>query len=634
MPISYAKMLVISNDKKNLTTLGETLRELAHYDVTLTSSLAQGEHLARAQTFDIVLMDICLKAEELAQFLGRSGVPVLPPVIVVGQIEEIPSLTQCIEDGAADYLLLPTNPTLLEARIRPHLQKKRLQEQALSSLHAFNEVEKLADDLRLVILPLGIALSAEKDWNRLLEQFVVTAMDLCNADAGSLFMRTDEDSLRYEIVRIKSLDLAYGGTSSEPVPYASLPLYYEHGEPDLENVATFATHEGLSINIADIYDKSAFDFSGTHRFDQKNNYRSISCLTVPLQNRNVIGVLQLRNAIDPETGHMTSFGAYQQLVAESLASQAAVAVHNRRLRKRESSLLRYKRELQIGRGIQASFFPATLPQPTGWELAARFHAAREVAGDFYDAFALPQDKIGLVIADVCDKGVVAALFMALLRSLLRATIQQHYYLTTHEVPKTSAYGQPAGGEQGEGRSRPFAPMDSTALLDTVRLINGYIGSNHADTHIFATLFFGILDPISGKILYANCGHIPPLLVAQAGTERSRSARTERSRSDGMETKLMPTGPAIGLLPEARYTVQEVQLEPGDTLLAYTDGVTEARNPNGNLFGEKRLMSLIMNRPYGSAAALLDEIETAVNEHTTGADPSDDITMLALRRSAI
>ena len=101
----------------------------------------------------------------------------------------------------------------------------------------------------------------------------------------------------------------------------------------------------------------------------------------------------------------------------------------------------------------------------------------------------------------------------------------------------------------------------------------------------------------------------------------------------METKLMPTGPAIGLLPEARYTVQEVQLEPGDTLLAYIDGVTEARNPNGNLFGEKRLMSLIMNRPYGSAAALLDEIETAVNEHTTGADPSDDITMLALRRSS-
>jgi serine phosphatase RsbU (regulator of sigma subunit) len=159
-------------------------------------------------------------------------------------------------------------------------------------------------------------------------------------------------------------------------------------------------------------------------------------------------------------------------------------------------------------------------------------------------------------------------------------------------------------------------MDSTALLDTVRLTNGYIGSNHADTHIFATLFFGILDPISGKILYVNCGHIPPLLRTQ----------------DGTETNLMPTGPAVGLLPEARYTVQEAQLDPGDTLLAYTDGVTEARNPNGNLFGERRLKSLIVDRPYGSAAALLDAIETAVKEHTAGADPYDDITMLALRRS--
>lgn len=97
---------------------------------------------------------------------------------------------------------------------------------------------------------------------------------------------------------------------------------------------------------------------------------------------------------------------------------------------------------------------------------------------------------------------------------------------------------------------------------------------------------------------------------------------------------MPTGPAVGLLPDAQYSVQEAQMEPGDTLLAYTDGVTEARNPNGNLFGEKRLMSLIGNRPYPSAAALLDAIDTAVEAHTAGADPSDDVTMLALRRSAV
>jgi sigma-B regulation protein RsbU (phosphoserine phosphatase) len=385
-----------------------------------------------------------------------------------------------------------------------------------------------------------------------------------------------------------------------------LPLYNKKGEPNLSNVASFAAHEGLSINIADINDKSAFDFSGTYHFDQKYKYHSISCLTVPLHNSNVIGVLQLRNAMDPETGRVIPFGAYQQLVAESLASQAAVAVHNRRLRQRETSLLRYKRELEIGRNIQANFFPAALPQPPGWEISARFHAAREVAGDFYDAFTLPHGKIGLVIADVCDKGVVAALFMALLRSLLRAIIQQHYYLT-------SQYSQLATG--GQQASEAFTSTDSAALLDSVRHINGYIGSNHAGTHIFASLFFGLLDPLSGKIIYINCGHLPPLL----------------RRPDGTETLLMPTGPAVGLLPEAQYSVQEAQLEPGDTLLAYTDGVTEARNPRGNLYGERRLMSLIADRAYGSAAALLDAIDTAVNDHTAGAAPSDDITLLALRR---
>jgi sigma-B regulation protein RsbU (phosphoserine phosphatase) len=420
-------------------------------------------------------------------------------------------------------------------------------------------------------------------------------------------MRTDDDSLRYEIVRVTSLDLAFGGSGGEAAPtYANLALYDEHGQPNLDNVATFAAHEGLSINIADIYDRSTFDFSGTYHFDERNNYHSISCLTVPLQNQNVIGILQLRNAMDPDTGQIIPFGAYQQLVAESLASQAALAVHNRRLRRQETSLLRYKRELEIGRGIQASFFPATLPQPPGWEIAACFYPAREVAGDFYDAFALPLDKIGFVIADVCDKGIVAALFMALLRSLLRAYTQQHYYLTAR-------FGQFAGG--GEEGSGPFAPIDSSALLETVRLTNGYLGDNHADTHIFATLFFGILDPESGKILYVNCGHVPPLLRA----------------ADGREIKLMPTGPAIGLLPDAQYSVQEAQMEPGDTLLAITDGVTEARNPQGNLYGEKRLMSLINERAYPSAAALLEAIESAVKEHTAGADPSDDITLLALRR---
>lgn len=606
MPVKYANLLVVSDDAESAAGLQETLRELGLYDVTVTNSLAGAEELARERPFDIVLLDVSMEGqcEDPETFFSRWQAQVPTPVIITGRAGDIDLITDCVSKGAADYLLLPTNAMLLRARIQTHLQRKRLQEQALASLEAFNEVEKLADDLRLEILPLGIALSAEQEFSRLAEQFVAVAMDLCNADAGSLFMRTDDEQLHYVIVHVNSLGLTYGGTSDVPVPFADLPLFDEHEEPILENVATFAVHEELPVNIADIYSELEFDFSGTKEFDARNDYRSISCLTVPLRTRRVLGVLQLRNAQDPETGEVVPFGAYQQLVAESLASQAAVALQNRRLRRREASLLRYKRELEIGRNIQATFLPDSLPQIPGWEIAARFHAAHEVAGDFYDVFDAPGGRVALAIADVCDKGVVAAMFMALLRSLLRAFVQQHYFRGADSRAWTKL--------RGDAR---VAHMDTGALLNTIRLTNAYIGSNHGETHIFATLFFAILDPESGAMIYANCGHLPPVLC----------------KEDGSEQQLMPTGPAIGLLPDAAFHVEHALFDPGDLLFACTDGVTEARNPEGEMFGEARLAELRQAHAGESAEEMLVAIETAVRDFIAGGEPTDDLTMLAVKR---
>ena len=617
MPVTYANLLVVSDDAQSLTALRNDLQELARYDATVVSSLAEVEKLALARPFDVVLIDVRLKQCDPDTFFARWQERIPVPVIVMGRAEDVPLLTECVAKGAADYLLLPTNATLLQARIQSHLQRKRLQEQALASLEAFNEVEKLADDLRLVILPLGISLSAERNFERLIERFVETAMALCNADAGSLFMRTDDDMLQYAVVRVNSLGIAYGGTSGEEVPFQDLPLFDAQGAPILENVATYTAHEGVTVNIADIYSEFEFDFSGTKEFDAGNNYRSVSCLTVPLRTRRVLGVLQLRNAIDPESGEIEPFGAYQQLVAESLASQAAVALQNRRLRQREAALLRYKRELEIGRTIQASFFPDRLPQPPGWEVAARFHSAREVAGDFYDVFAAPHGRLAIAIADVCDKGVVAALFMALLRSLLRAYVQQHYYLANRGAD-VHAGRQEAELFSGVVTGPPEAPLgrlDSEVLLDTIRLTNAYIGSNHANTHIFATLFLGILDPQSGEMIYANCGHLPPVV----------------RREDGREERLMPTGPAVGLMTDARFAIEQTALAAGDLLFAYTDGITEARSPQGEMFGEARLAALRAANADQSAEALLAAIDTAVRDFMAGAEPSDDIAMLAIKR---
>lgn len=614
MTAPYAHLLLVTKDQPQLSSLVEALRELALYGVTITTNLEQAEKLLNSRTFDMLLADVRLRAEgcNVAEFLGRIHSEVPVPVLVVGRPADMPDITHCLEEGATDYVLLPVNAALLKARVQPHLQKRRLQEQALTALDAFDEVEKLADDLRLFILPLGIALTTESDLERLFERVVVTAMDLCSADAGTLFLRTEDDRLAYQIMHVRSLGLAYGGPDGEPVPYGSLPLYDEEGDPDLVNVATFAAHEGITINIADVYNEESFDFSGTRLFDNRNKYQSISCLTVPMRIREVTGVLQLRNRLDPGTGQILAFGAYNQLVAESLASLAAVALHNRRLRQQEASLLRYKRELQIGREIQAGFFPETLPQPPGWELVAHFQSAREVAGDFYDAFPMPHGRIGLVIADVCDKGVVAALFMALLRSLLRALVQQHYALAAEEELAWQTDGEMTS------EARPFAPADTSALLDTIRLMNAYIGSNHGHTHIFASLFFGILDPQSGRLIYVNCGHIPPIL----------------RRADGGIAYLMPTGPAIGLLSSAHYHVQEADLAPGDILLAYTDGLSEARDPQENMFGVEALLALITNQEGGTAADLLAAIEEAVEAHTAGREPFDDLAMLALRREQL
>jgi HD-GYP domain-containing protein (c-di-GMP phosphodiesterase class II) len=180
---------------------------------------------------------------------------------------------------------------------------------------------------------IGIALSAEKDNERLLEQILESAKALTNADGGTLYLRTDDDRLRFAIMLTDSLDLRLGGTSGEAVTFAPLPLYDARGEPNRSMVAPYAAVMGRTVNIADAYQVAEFDFSGTRAFDENTGYRSKSFLTVPMRNHenDIIGVLQLINARDPETGAVGAFSEEDQQLVESLSSQAAVALTNKRL---------------------------------------------------------------------------------------------------------------------------------------------------------------------------------------------------------------------------------------------------------------------------------------------------------------
>lgn len=276
-----------------------------------------------------------------------------------------------------------------------------------------------------------------------------------------------------------------------------------------------------------------------------------------------------------------------------LRARVGATLEKKRLRDRERarSLLMQK-DLEVGARIQRDFLPDTLPVVEGYEMSARFEPAREVGGDFYDAFLLPSSEAVFVLGDVCDKGVGAALFMALFRSLIRAAAMS-------------------------GRTTVDAESHAELVLRVVTFTNDYIARTHGRANMFATLFVGILDQRSGTITYVNGGHESPRIVSASG---------------GVRTLLGPTGPAVGMLPDMPFTTGMCQLTAGETLLVLTDGVTESRARSGELLGDQATDTLLAI-PDQSADALLERLMDAVHAHATGAAASDDITLFALKRTS-
>ena len=188
-------------------------------------------------------------------------------------------------------------------------------------------------DPYLQLIELGIALSSELNHQRLMEKILLAAKDFTNADGGTLYLVKDDNSLGFEIVRNDSLDIAMGGTTGVEIKFPNIQTVEESGEPNYHNVASAAANGGKMINIRDAYSSNEFDFSSTKKFDESTGYRSQSFLTVPLKNHeeDVIGVLQLLNAKDPETGDVVHFSDEIEPLIEALASQAAVSINNQML---------------------------------------------------------------------------------------------------------------------------------------------------------------------------------------------------------------------------------------------------------------------------------------------------------------
>ena len=250
-----------------------------------------------------------------------------------------------------------------------------------------------------------------------------------------------------------------------------------------------------------------------------------------------------------------------------------------------------ERELEIGHQIQAGFLPGELPEVPGWEMAAHFQAAREVAGDFYDIFPLADDKLGLFVGDVADKGVGAALFMALYRSLLRAFMNAGDYLS-----------------QGQTLDNP-----ANLLLETVTRTNRYVCQTHVSA-LFATLFIAVIDSQSGRLSFINAGQEPPLIL-QDGHPRQ---------------VLTPTGPGLGILEELDYHAGETVIASGELLLVHSDGVKDTQDNSGAFFGGKRLSDLVI-QPAASASELVERISANLASFRGDSPPYDDVTILAIKR---
>jgi serine phosphatase RsbU (regulator of sigma subunit) len=266
------------------------------------------------------------------------------------------------------------------------------------------------------------------------------------------------------------------------------------------------------------------------------------------------------------------------------------------LREREQTRL-LEFELEKGRQIQKDFLPRQIPSLPDWEIATFLDPAGQVSGDFYDVFPLEHDRIGLVIADVCDKGVGSAFYMALFRSLIRIYAEQLSRYRPATVPAAS-------------------PAEMALVPRVVQLTNDYIARNHGHDGMFATIFFGMLDPQTGKLEYVNAGHEPLYVVGR----------------DGIRTPLNHTGPAVGLMPGTAYAPAFVELAHGEVLMGYTDGLTEARSPEGEFYSRNRLRTLLTTPSY-SASELLDKVKDSLFKFIGSAPRDDDVTLIAVQRAA-
>lgn len=298
--------------------------------------------------------------------------------------------------------------------------------------------------------------------------------------------------------------------------------------------------------------------------------------------------------LDQETLYATLLAhpAGAKSIIQGFCHRQAALIHD--VTERTYQVKVFEHDMEIARRIQQGFLPGAIPDVPGWQMQAHLQPAREVAGDFYDLFVIPSPScFGVVVGDVCDKGVGAALFMTLFRSLIRSTA-----LFRNEVPEGDASTQ-----------------ITTILRNCIVRTNQYIATTHGHSSMFSSVFIGLLVPDTGQLYFINAGHESPMIIGTSGVRQ----------------RLDPTGPVVGLFPEAEFSIMTTHMLPGEFLVAYTDGVTDAKNPRGEQFSEARILASVC-QDHPSAKEMFESLTGEVERFTGKADQFDDTTLVVVQRA--
>jgi len=414
-------------------------------------------------------------------------------------------------------------------------------------------LDSLSVDRLEMLYQLSQSLGSTLQLDPLLNAVMDQVIGVTHAERGFLMLGTYPDDLAFRVAR---------GMNQTTIEAPE----FQVSRGVVQRVAS----EGKAVVTSDA---QAEDWLAQRQSVATLGLRSIMCVPLKLRGKS-IGVIYVDNRLQAGIFRRDDLD-----LLEAVANTAAVAIENARLHEREIERSRLERELEVARQIQTSLMPPAAPALPGFDIAGFWQVAREVGGDFYDFVLQPAGGMGIVIGDVTDKGVPAALFMALARTTLRSSL--------------AASASPLAGIQQANR----------------------LICADAGTGMFVSLYYAGLDAGSRALTCVNAGHNPPLHLQAAD-------RTVQPLPRG--------GLPLGIQEAASAMETRIELLPGDSLLLYTDGAVDAQSEGGDFYGLQRLAEAMDQNRLLSAAGMVEAIGASVARFTAGTQPFDDITMVAIK----